>query len=89
MTNRGRIIVGIKQVARDKYAWPGGYPLFTCLADGEVLCAECTKKELGLIVTATANPGQDRQWEAMGHAVNWESEDLYCAHCEELIESAY
>ena len=89
MTKQGHIIVGVKQVAKDHFAWPGGYPLMTVLADGECLCATCTEKELRLIVTATANPGTDTQWEAIGQEVNWEDDSLYCCHCDQTIEAAY
>jgi len=89
MTKQGHIIVGVKQVATDHYAWPGGYPLFVVLHDGEELCAQCAEENLGLIVAATANPGTDSQWQAEGQAVNWEDESLFCAHCNQSIEVAY
>ena len=89
MTKQGTILVGVKQVARNGFAWPGGYPLMTVLQDGECLCAACTKENLGLIAYATAHPGVDPQWEAIGQEVNWENESLTCAHCEQSIASAY
>ena len=88
MTKQGNIIVGVKQVAKDHFAWPGGYPLMVILSDGECLCAKCTEENLRLIVSATAKR-DDAQWEAIGQDVNWEDEELICANCYKLIESAY
>lgn len=88
MTQQGDLIIGIKQVARDHYAWPGGYPLFLIMGDGECLCATCTEKNLGLIVGNTVSQ-LDREWQAIAQEVNWEDESLYCAHCNEPIEVAY
>ena len=89
MTKQGHIIIGVKQVAKDHYAWPGGYPLFVVTHDGEELCAQCVEENLGLIVTATANVGTDQQWQAEEQGVNWEDESLFCAHCNRSIEVAY
>jgi uncharacterized Zn finger protein (UPF0148 family) len=70
------------------HAWPGGYPLFYLMADGETMCAKCINKEVKLVVDATVN-GDDKQWEIVGSDVNWEDPALFCAHCNQRIESAY
>ena len=88
MTKQGDLIIGVKQVAKDHFAWPGGYPLYLIMADGYCLCATCTEKNLGLIVSNTVSQ-LDEQWQAIAQAINWENENLYCAHCDELIEAAY
>jgi hypothetical protein len=88
MTKQGDLIIGIKQVAKDHFAWPGGYPLFLIMADGEYLCATCTEKNLGLIVSNTVSQ-EDGQWQALAQVINWEDESLSCAHCNEPIEVAY
>ena len=88
MTAQGELIKGVKQVARDHWAWPGGYPLMTIMQDGECLCAACTQDHLSLIVSAIVQK-HDPQWEAIGMDVNWEDEHILCAHCNEPIACAY
>jgi hypothetical protein len=71
-----------------KYAWPGGYPMFLVMADGEAVCMNCATKNEELLLRAT-NDGYGEDWVCETVTVNWEDTDLYCAHCEEKIESAY
>lgn len=81
-----------RNAARNKYAWPGGYPLAVVMADGECLCPDCTRKEWRQIVRNTLDTvrnGADRSWIAAGAEVNWENDALYCAQCNEQIPSAY
>ncbi len=87
MTRRGQILVDIKRAVKDKFAWPGGYPLFIILADGESLCVNCGKENLGLIAIDTQPFGGS--WRALGIDINWEDSALRCVHCSKLIESAY
>lgn len=68
------------------FSFPGGYPIFARMQDGEAVCLDCLK----LIVRAThdyeANPpGFDTQWAE----VNEESTHLYCSNCSQPIPSAY
>jgi len=75
-------------VARDPYAWPGGYPRYLVMEDGGTLCPACVKKELRLIIRAT----RDRDgsgWHSAGSGINWEDPALFCDHCGRRIESAY
>ena len=88
MTRNGQQIVRVKEFTNHPYAWPGGYPLFAITSDGAALCASCTKKKLGNIVTAIARNLRDG-WKVEGIDVNWEDADLTCDHCGQHIESAY
>jgi len=72
----------------EKYAWPGGYPMFLVMADGESVCMDCAEKNEELILRAT-NDGYEKDWIVSGVDVNWEDPDLFCANCNERIESAY
>ena len=72
----------------EKYAWPGGYPMFLVMKDGEAVCMDCAAKNEELILRAT-NDGYETDWIAIGVEVNWEDTDLLCVHCSERIESAY
>jgi hypothetical protein len=78
----------IKQAIRDKYAWPGGYPLFLVTSDGAALCCDCARKEYKQIARAIRHSLHDG-WEVTGEAINWEDPDLFCDHCSKRIESAY
>lgn len=72
-----------------KYAWPGGYPLFFIMADNEPLSFEAAKENKREIIAAIKEGGWDKQWTPVAVEVNWEDENLYCAHTGERIESAY
>lgn len=78
----------IKDAIRNKYAWPGGYPLFLITSDGAALCVECGRKEFRLIADAWARC-DGNGWFVQAADVNWEDGDLYCDHCSKQIESAY
>lgn len=70
------------------YAWPGGYQQYLVCSDGDALCFDCGRKELRNILDSIAR--QDRSgWRVMATDINWEDSQLYCAHCSELIPSAY
>lgn len=78
----------VKQAIRQPYAWPGGYPLYVVMADGEALSCEAARTEWRQIVYATLHGLRDG-WRALGAEINWEDTALYCAHTGERIESAY
>lgn len=78
----------VKEFIRQPYAWPGGYPLFAITSDGESLCKDCCRKEYVNIYRATRDKLRDG-WQVEAIDVNWECNDLCCAHCSEKIESAY
>ena len=66
-------------------AWPGGYPIFYCCADGGVLCPACVNTE-ELVKTADAS---DEQWHIIACDINWEDDAMTCDHCNKPIQSAY
>jgi len=81
----------IRTVAQ-KYAWPGGYPLYAVMADGESLCPDCLNENLKLIVQATHDytKGHFRDdWAIQGAEINWEDPLNYCCNCNSRIPSAY
>ena len=80
----------IKQALRDKYAWPGGYPLYLICADGEALSIDSARANWREICSAHMRNGYfDKQWQIIGIAINYEDSYLYCAHSGARIESAY
>lgn len=88
MTAKGHMIVDIKEFAKHPYTWPGMYPRFAIMSDGETLCHRCVKKYLGQIVDSTVKRYRDG-WAVDAIDINWEERDLFCAHCSQAIESAY
>ncbi len=82
------ILRSVRHFAREKYAWPGGYPMILIMSDGEVLCADCARNEYRLISQATR--ANDRGgWAAAAVDIHWEGPPEYCAHCNVGILSAY
>jgi len=78
-----------RHATRNKFAWPGGYPLALLMADCECICPDCAKANWRQVSRATKHAGTDKHWEVSQVFVNWEDDDLYCAHCNKHIESAY
>ena len=77
-----------KEVARNPYAWPGGYPKYLILTDGGSLCPACVKSEFFQIAYSDRHDMQDG-WGPEAADINWENESLTCDHCNKPIESAY
>ncbi len=73
------------------YAWPGGYPVFYLAADSEPICPACANGQNGSRCAETLDPddSSDDQWRLIAADVNWEDVELYCAHCNARIPSAY
>lgn len=78
-----------RAIRRGAYAWPGGYPLYFVLADGEALSFESAKRERRQVLEAMAGKGWGDLWTPVAVAINWEDPDLVCVHSGERIESAY
>jgi hypothetical protein len=70
----------------DKYAWPGGYPIYYLCADGGVLCPDCVDAEQALIDAADEH---DKQWFVIAQEINYEDAKLYCDNCNKRIAPAY
>jgi len=83
-----KTLASIKRALRDKYAWPGGYPLYIVMADGEALSIDAARAEWRNVCYATLHGLRDG-WQAAGVDVNWEDANLTCAHTGAAIESAY
>lgn len=60
-----------------EFTWPGAYPLFYIMRNGDVVCPMCARH-------AEADGDLPRAAEA-----NWENPALYCDACSKRIESAY
>lgn len=77
-----------KALAHGPYAWPGGYPCYFVMSDGEALSFKAAQENAGQIRDAII--ANDRAgWRAVALEINWEDNELTCAHTGERIESAY
>lgn len=71
------------------YAWPGGYPCYFIATDGEALSFEAVRKNVRLAMREVQHPAHRQEWRVIGFEVNWEDANLFCAHTNARIESAY
>lgn len=65
-----------------------GYPLYLIFGDGEACCFDCAKKEYPRIAR-DMKEGFDSSFQIVACEVNYEDENLFCAHCNNKIASAY
>lgn len=70
------------------YEWPGGYPIYFIVDDGEALSFNAALENKDNIIDSIKTKTNDG-WRVVGRDVNWEDNDLYCAHTGEKIECAY
>lgn len=78
-----------KAMRNGPYAWPGGYPLYFLMSDGEALSFEAAKAERRNVLEALRDNDTWSGWHVCAVVVNWEDGELTCAHTGERIESAY
>lgn len=71
-----------------KYAWPGGYPCYFIADDGEALSFEAVLENYRLVLRAVREQNNNG-WRVVAVDINYEDEDLFCAHTNERIPSAY
>ena len=70
-------------VAREKFAWPGGYELFAICEDGEALCHDCCRAEYA---TIARNSAPRSGWRIIGcDSMANCGEPETCAHCGRTI----
>ncbi len=82
LADEGHYAIRFVKKEWERYAWPGGYPIYYATKDGGVLCAKCANANLSATLTT------DPQWRIVAMDVNYEDE-IYCDHCNEMVESAY
>lgn len=85
LANAGYYAIRLDHKEWERWAWPGGYPIYYLCADGGVLCSKCVNTEIKL----TSDPDAERGWRIVGVDINYEDPYLVCDHCGEFCESAY
>jgi hypothetical protein len=78
----------LRQAIRNPYAWPGGYPTYIILYDGEYLCHECARENYKALSNALRHRIDDG-WRPVAHEVYWKGPPEQCVHCNKSLESAY
>ena len=87
-TTAAEKLANVKNALRNKYAWPGGYPLFIVMSDGEAMSIDAARGNWREICRSTIAHSRDG-WAVEGAEINWEDGELYCCHSNVRIESAY
>ena len=81
--------VGMPQaryVARHPFAWPGGYEVIACTADGALLCSSCVRENWREIVDDTKY-GYRTGWTVEGIVTSdWLENHETCAHCNRSLD---
>lgn len=82
-----RNISWLKNAVRQKYAWPGGYPLSAITFDGAALCMGCVKANWKTVCHETVIKG----WEMCGWGVRavevlWEGGN-HCDNCNACLDA--
>ena len=71
-----------KTVARERFAWPGGYALGIATDDGACICSACVADELEQIAGSTAGDGWHPACAYYTDADDGEDcNDILCDHC--------
>lgn len=73
-----------RYVRRERYAWPGGYPLALITTDGGLLCADCVRDNFSNIAWAHRSKCGDG-WRPFGMTIAEEQSDDTCDHCGTYI----
>jgi hypothetical protein len=71
------------------YAWPGGYPHYFLCNDCEALSFAAAQENAALIRDAIITRDKHSGWFVIAMDINWEDNELTCAHSNEKIQSAY
>lgn len=69
-----------RYVRRERYTWPGGYPLVLITTDGGLLCADCVTDNFSNISWAHRNKCSDG-WRPAGMMTVEEPDSDVCDHC--------
>jgi len=80
-----------KAIRNGPYAWPGGYPLFFIMGDGEALSFKAAKSNRRAMLEALRDKDTRPrdQWLPIACEINWEDQSLFCSHTNDKIEAAY
>lgn len=82
-----------RTIREGRFTSLGSYPKYWLTADGGTLSHKaCRENALQIGRAMRAGPGNGSdvdQWRVIGCDINWEDQDMTCAHSGERIEPAY
>jgi hypothetical protein len=78
-----------RDMRRGPYAWPGGYPVYFVMSDGEALSFKAARENRRLILEAIRDQEDRSGWRIVGAGINWDDNDLWCVDSNARILSAY
>lgn len=84
----------LRELTDGPYAWPGGYPKYFIMADGEAASFAGVQAQMDSVAKACVVGADYRsdfyfQWLPIGVEINWEDADMFCCMTNERIPSAY
>ena len=72
------------QLAKERYAWPGGYEVFFVCDDGGVLCSPCVVKEWDEVINDSE---EGDGWFLIGFDHTGATDErTQCDHCYRVIQ---
>ena len=70
-----------RYIARNPYAWPGGYDIIGICDDGGILCAHCIKENYREVMHDTRY-GWNTGWRIVGfQTADWLEDSTLCGNC--------
>lgn len=74
----------LDEIIRNPFAWPGGYRVWSLMADGGHVSAEACKEEADTIRDNGSN-----EWTIVDLFIHWEGDPLVCEHTGKFYDSEY
>jgi hypothetical protein len=74
-------VQALQLVARNKFAWPGGYEMFVLASDGGLICSDCVQKEYRQLYHDTANKWHGTGWDVIAADATCNCDEATCDNC--------
>lgn len=71
-----------------EYAWPGGYPIFFVMSDGQAASFDGVRGDFKNVIYSMRH-NENYGYSVVGIEINYENEFLTCCFTNELIDCAY
>jgi hypothetical protein len=78
---RSNGLQALQYVAREPYAWPGGYETFVITTDGGLICQACVRAEYRQMYHDTANKGWNCGWTVAAADATCNCDEATCDNC--------
>lgn len=79
---RSNALQALQYVAREPYAWPGGYETFVITSAGEMICPKCVRENYSQMYRDTVSRGKrDCGWTVAAADATCNCDEATCDHC--------